>query len=42
MLAAGLCVWQSTREVPGRPVAAIDPRRSGFGDYDPHAALERW
>jgi hypothetical protein len=41
VLATGLRVWRSTREVPGRPVAAIDPRRSGFGDYDPHAVFDR-
>ena len=42
VLAAGLCVWQSTREMPGRRGAEVDLRRSGIGDYDPHAALDRW
>jgi hypothetical protein len=37
VLAAGLCVWQSTREVPGWRHATIDPAKSRIGDYDPHA-----
>src|SRR3954452_3464194 len=41
VLAAGLTVWQSTREVPGWKHATVDPRRGGLGDYDPHEAY-RW
>ncbi len=38
VLAAGLCTWQSTREVPGwKHAAVVDPSRSMIGDYDPHA-----
>ncbi len=40
VLAAGLTVWQSTREVPGwKHAAVVDPSRAMMGDYDPHA---RW
>ena len=39
VLAAGLCVWQSTREVPGwKHAAVVDPDRAMVGDYNPHAA----
>jgi hypothetical protein len=40
VLAAGLCTWQSTREVPGwKHAATIDPNKAMIGDYDPTA---RW
>ena len=42
VVAAAMCAWWAAREVPDRRGATIDPRRSGIGDYDPHAALERW
>src|SRR5690242_19554491 len=42
VLAVGLCAWLADREVPGLRGVRIDRQRSGLGDYDPHAALDRW
>jgi hypothetical protein len=37
VLATGLSVWQSTREVPAWRHATTDRGSTAIGDYDPHS-----